>query len=64
MSEQKHVSYYRGHRITLTRDGIRWLASVSGARLMLFGIGMEATMHDYEAHAAACQAIDESLARA
>lgn len=63
MSAQKHVSFYRGHRITLMMDGIRWLASVNGAGLILLGIGTEATMQDYEAHAAACQAIDESLAR-
>lgn len=63
MSEQKHVSFYCGHRITLVRDGIRWIASVNGAGLTLLGIGMEATMKDYEAHAAACQAINESLAR-
>lgn len=65
MGEQKHVSYYRGHRITPTRDGVRWFASVNGARLTLFGIGMDdgLPLQDYEAHAAACQAIDESLAR-
>ena len=63
MSEQKHVSFYRGHRITLERDGISWVAHVTGAGLRLFGIGLRATMQDYEAHAAACQAIDESLAR-
>lgn len=56
----KHITFYRGHRIVLENDRGRWTADIEGKTVFAYGIGIDGDpLEDYEAYEAACKRIDE-----